>query len=177
MFLDSTKIILKTEYGIMDIPSSDIVSVQFPSFYEFLDSVYSSAIEDVAESLKSFNNEIESTNLDVSRDTLNPLAKSIDAKEPVRFVPYDDPPRPRSAIRPKYPQYAKEKGIEGTVIVQVFVNKKGRVTETTILNGFPNSGLDEAAIKAIRKTRFRPAKQRGESVGVWISIPINFRLK
>ena len=35
----------------------------------------------------------------------------------------------------------------------------------------------EAAMEAIRKTRFRPAKQRERAVGVWISIPVNFRLK
>jgi protein TonB len=95
----------------------------------------------------------------------------------VKFIPYDDPPRPLTPIRPKYPEIAQEAGIEGTVIVQVFVDKKGRVKETIILKGIPNTGLDEAAIKAIRKTRFLPAKQRERAVGVWISIPVNFRLK
>lgn len=95
----------------------------------------------------------------------------------VKFIPYDDPPKPLSPIRPKYPDMAQEAGIEGTVIVQVFVDKKGRVKETLILKGIPNTGLDEAAIEAIRKTRFRPAKQRERAVGVWISIPVNFRLK
>ncbi len=95
----------------------------------------------------------------------------------VKFIPYDDPPRPLTPIRPKYPEIAQEAGIEGTVIVQVFVDKKGRVKETIILKGIPNTGLDEAAIAAIRKTRFEPAKQRKRPVGVWISIPVNFRLK
>ncbi len=95
----------------------------------------------------------------------------------VKFIPYDDPPQPLTPIRPKYPEIAQEAGIEGTVIVQVFVDKKGRVKETLILKGIPNTGLDEAAIEAIRKTRFRPAKQRERAVGVWISIPVNFRLK
>ncbi len=95
----------------------------------------------------------------------------------VKFIPYDDPPKPLSPIRPKYPEIAQEAGIEGTVIVQVFVDKKGRVKETSILKGIPNTGLDEAAIEAIRKTRFKPAKQRERAVGVWISIPVNFKLK
>ena len=95
----------------------------------------------------------------------------------VKFIPYDDPPQPLSNIRPVYPEIAQEAGIEGTVVVQVFIDKKGRVQDTIILKGIPNTGLDEAAIKAIRKTRFRPAKQRERPVGVWISIPVNFRLK
>jgi len=95
----------------------------------------------------------------------------------VKFIPYDDPPQPLSNIRPVYPEIAQEAGIEGTVVVQVFIDKKGRVQDTIILKGIPNTGLDEAALKAIRKTRFRPAKQRERAVGVWISIPVNFRLK
>jgi len=95
----------------------------------------------------------------------------------VKFIPYDDPPQPLSSIRPVYPEIAQEAGIEGTVVVQVFVDKKGRVQDTLILTGIPNTGLDEAAVTAIKKTRFRPAKQRERAVGVWISIPVNFRLK
>lgn len=95
----------------------------------------------------------------------------------VKFIPYDDPPVPLSPIRPKYPEIAQEAGIEGTVVVQVFVDEKGRVKDTLILKGIPNTGLDEAATEAIRSVRFRPAKQRERAVGVWISIPVNFRLK
>ena len=95
----------------------------------------------------------------------------------VVFIPYDDPPVAMSPIRPLYPEIAQEAGIEGVVVVQAFIDKKGRVKETLILKGVPNTGLDEAAMEAIRKTRFRPAKQRERAVGVWISIPVNFKLK
>ena len=95
----------------------------------------------------------------------------------VKFIPYDDPPVPLRPIKPKYPEIAQEAGIEGTVVVQVFVDAKGRVKETIILKGIPNTGLDEAAADAIRLVRFKPAKQRERAVGVWISIPVNFRLK
>lgn len=95
----------------------------------------------------------------------------------VKFIPYDEPPKPLTPISPKYPEIAQEAGIEGTVIVQVFVDEKGRVQETMILKGIPNTGLDEAAIEAIRVTKFKPAKQRERAVGVWISIPVNFKLK
>jgi len=95
----------------------------------------------------------------------------------VRFIPYDDPPVARSKIDPVYPEIAQEAGIEGTVIVQAFINARGIVEETIVLKGVPNTGLDEAATKAIRKTRFKPAKQRDRPVGVWISIPVHFTLK
>ena len=95
----------------------------------------------------------------------------------VRFIPYDDPPVARTPINPIYPEIAQEAGIEGTVIVQAFINDKGIVEETIILKGVPNTGLDEAAATAIRNTRFKPAKQRDRPVGVWISIPVHFTLK
>jgi TonB family protein len=106
----------------------------------------------------------------------------VDAPPPpsgprVVFIPYDDAPVPKSPIRPQYPLVAQEAGIEGVVVVQAFIDERGRVTETLILKGIPNTGLDEAAMLSIRNTRFKPAKQEGRNVGVWISIPVNFRLK
>ena len=131
---------------------------------------------------------VPSDDVDIADDlTLDELDfddfSSLDAPPPppsgprVVFIPYDDPPVALSPIRPTYPEIAQEAGIEGVVIVQAFIDKKGRVKETLILKGVPNTGLDEAAMEAIRKTRFRPAKQRERAVGVWISIPVNFKLK
>ena len=94
-----------------------------------------------------------------------------------KFIPYDDPPRPVTPIRPVYPDVAQEAGIEGQVLVQCFIDEKGKVKETIVVKGIPNTGLNESAVEALRKTRFRPAKQRERPVGVWITIPINFRLQ
>ncbi|MEE3195756.1 MAG: energy transducer TonB [Candidatus Neomarinimicrobiota bacterium] len=126
--------------------------------------------EDIADDLT-----IEETDLDSFEAWDAPPAPPDGPR--VKFIPYDDPPQPLSSIKPVYPEIAQEAGIEGTVVVQVFVDKKGRVQDTLILKGIPNTGLDEAAVTAIKKTRFRPAKQRERAVGVWISIPVNFRLK
>ena len=120
---------------------------------------------------------------DLTLDELDFDDFNLDAPPPppsgpkVIFIPYDDPPVAITPIKPIYPEIAQEAGIEGVVIVQAFIDAKGRVKETLILKGVPNTGLDEAAMKAIRKTRFRPAKQRERPVGVWISIPVNFKLK
>ena len=94
-----------------------------------------------------------------------------------KFIPYDNPPRPVTPIKPVYPDIAQEAGIEGQVLVQCFIDEKGRVKETIVVKGIPNTGLNESAVQALRKTRFRPAKQRERPVGVWITIPINFKLQ
>jgi len=100
----------------------------------------------------------------------------------VRFIPYDEAPKPIGGFRAiqrnvVYPEIAQEAGIEGTVVVQAFVNEFGIVTDCLILKGVPNTGLDEAAVDAIKKTRFKPAKQRDRNVGVYISIPVIFKLQ
>lgn len=99
----------------------------------------------------------------------------------VKFIAYDSPPEPiggYAAIKNniKYPDLAREAGVDGTVIVYVFVDIKGRVKNMEILVGVPNTGLNEAAMDAIRKTRFKPAYQRDKPVAVWVSIPIKFIL-
>lgn len=99
----------------------------------------------------------------------------------VKFIPYDEPPTiigGISALRDNivYPEIAKEAGVEGTVIVQAFINKKGVVEDVTIIKGIPKTGLNDAAIAAVTKTRFKPAMQRDQAVGVWYSVPITFKL-
>ncbi|MCF7832039.1 MAG: TonB family protein [Candidatus Marinimicrobia bacterium] len=99
----------------------------------------------------------------------------------VEFIAYDEPPTPiggQAAISRNtiYPEIAKEAGIEGQVVVQAFINENGVVEHCLILKGMPGTGLDEAAISAIKKTKFKPAKQRDRNVGVWISIPVTFKL-
>jgi protein TonB len=75
-----------------------------------------------------------------------------------------------------YPEIAQEAGITGKVLVYAVIDEQGRVIETSILSGIPNTGLDEAAMEAVRKTVFVPAYQRDKAVKVSIKIPITFKL-
>ncbi|MEA3287800.1 MAG: energy transducer TonB [Candidatus Marinimicrobia bacterium] len=100
----------------------------------------------------------------------------------VIFIAYDEPPEPMggyAAIQKAviYPEIAREAGIEGTVIVQATIGKDGRVKETIILKGIPKTGLDEAAMDAIKTIKWKPAYQRDKPVTVRISVPVVFRLK
>ena len=99
----------------------------------------------------------------------------------VRHIKYDEAPEPiggfaaiqRTVV---YLEIAQEAGVEGTVVVQGYVNKEGIVTETVVLKGI-NDELNNAAMEAVRKTKFKPAVQRDRPVGVYISIPIIFKLQ
>lgn len=77
----------------------------------------------------------------------------------------------------EYPDSARVEGIEGTVLVQAFVDQTGKVTKTRILRGFTGGGLNEAAIATVLKTRFAPARYQGKPVGIWVTIPVPFKLQ
>ena len=97
----------------------------------------------------------------------------------IKFIPFDTPPKPKRGlgIKPLYPEIAKEAGIEGTVYIQFFIDEKGNVTEAYVQKGVPNTGLDEAALKAVKKSKWNPARQREKKVGVWQTVPVRFELK
>ena len=94
----------------------------------------------------------------------------------VTFIPFDKPPIQKVPLRPVYPEIAQEAGIEGTVYVQFFINEKGIVTEAWIQKGLPNTGLDEAALAAVKRSKWKPAQQRDKKVGVWQTVPVVFTL-
>jgi TonB family protein len=75
-----------------------------------------------------------------------------------------------------YPSLAKEKGIEGTVKVQVVINKYGDVTEAKVIQGI-GYGCDESARIAVYYTKFKPALQKGKPVNIQMVIPVEFKLK
>tara|TARA_Y100001960_G_scaffold180447_1_gene189284 strand:+ start:93 stop:713 length:621 start_codon:yes stop_codon:yes gene_type:complete len=76
----------------------------------------------------------------------------------------------------EYPELAKEAGIEGTVVVAAFINKKGAVKNCYLIKTVFES-LDEEALRAVKLSRWFPAKQQGKRIGVWVNIPVSFKLK
>ncbi|MEJ2617975.1 MAG: energy transducer TonB [Ignavibacteriaceae bacterium] len=106
--------------------------------------------------------------------------KKVD-EGPQYFVAVENMPEPIggiAAIQSKivYPSIAKRAGVEGTVYIKAYVNKKGVVTKAVVLKGI-GAGCDQAALKAVEETKFSPGSQRGKPVNVMVSIPVVFRLK
>ena len=135
---------------------------------------------------------IESDDLDIAEDitiqetVLDEFAEwelppPSDAGPRVRFIAYDEPPQPIGGYRAiaehlVYPPIALAAQFEATVIVQAFVNKDGIVTDALVPDSIFNMGMNEAAEKAVRATKFKPAQQRDRNIGVWIAVPIVFSL-
>ena len=106
-----------------------------------------------------------------------PSSTSTNNEDAPVFIAYEDAPVPIKKVNPKYPELAQEAGIEGKVILNVYVDENGKVRNAIVMKGVPNTGLDEAAISAVKQWEYKPAKQRGKPVGVWISQIIKFELE
>jgi len=77
----------------------------------------------------------------------------------------------------KYPSSAKEKGIEGRVIIRFVINKTGEVTNVEVLRGlYPD--CDNEGLRVVRgMPNWTPGKQDGKNVPVYFTLPIVYRLK
>jgi len=79
--------------------------------------------------------------------------------------------------KPKYPSRARKMGWEGTTLLRVLVNQKGKTKFIEISRSSGFATLDKAAIKAVKRWRFHPARSGDKSVESWVKIPIVFDLE
>ena len=75
----------------------------------------------------------------------------------------------------RYPEMAKQAGIDGRVFVQFVVNEKGSIDNVEVLKGI-GGGCDEEAVRVVKLMKWNPGKQRGKPVKVRMSLPIKFTL-
>lgn len=78
---------------------------------------------------------------------------------------------------PQYPDLAMRRGWEGTVLLRVQVLTSGSPGEIQIQKSSGRTQLDEAALAAVKRWSFVPAKQGNVPQAGWVSVPIDFKLK
>ena len=78
-------------------------------------------------------------------------------------------------VEPEFSEEARKAKISGNVLVNLWVDKKGRVTHVSVLKGL-GMGLDEKAIEAVKQFRFKPAMEDGKPVTVEMNIDVNFQI-
>ncbi len=78
---------------------------------------------------------------------------------------------------PIYPPLARENGWEGHVLLRAKVGPDGALDDVALKDSSGFDILDEAALKAVRVWRFRPARLDGKPVASEIDIGFTFRLK
>lgn len=75
-----------------------------------------------------------------------------------------------------YPQEAKNKNIEGKVIVKFIVNREGNIENSIVVNKDADSILSNAALLAVSKMKWEPGEINGNPVKVEMYMPFRFQL-
>lgn len=94
------------------------------------------------------------------------------------FTPNQVDQRPRilKPVTPEYPYQATINGIEGRVVLRFIVDENGRVQNPEVVKADPERVFEQAALAAIVKYKFIPAKIGGENVKCVAVLPIGFKL-
>lgn len=105
---------------------------------------------------------------DVSIDTGN-----ID----IGAAPNDGDVLPLVRVPPQYPRRAEASGIEGWVDIEFTISKTGTVMDPVVIDNYPSSIFNRAAIRAIRKWKYKPKIEDGAPVERYgIQVRITFAL-
>ncbi len=78
-------------------------------------------------------------------------------------------------VEPEYSEEARKAKYQGTALLYVTVDPSGRATNIRVVRSL-GLGLDEKAIEAVRKWKFKPGYKDGRPVPVAATIEVNFRL-
>jgi len=104
-----------------------------------------------------------------------PAPASVREGDVVDVGSLDSIPRPTRPITPVYPLIARQQKIAATIILSAFISETGQVTDVRVLKGDGRFGLNDAAIRAMRATRFSAPVKDGKRVKTWLPQTIEFR--
>jgi protein TonB len=84
---------------------------------------------------------------------------------------------PSTRAHPDYPDIARKARVTGSVLLLIVIDKEGRVGSIEVLQA-PDArfGFELAAIEAVKRWRYRPARLGGRPVAVQASVRIEFTL-
>jgi len=85
-------------------------------------------------------------------------------------------PIPIKTVQPLYPKHARQKGMEGKVVLSLLIDRSGRLIDACVLEK-AGHGFDEAALEAVRSWTFMPALQDGIPTTCRARITIRFPLQ
>jgi TonB family protein len=105
---------------------------------------------------------------------LNPADPALPRQFQGDYLFVEDLPEPLVKVPPTYPEAAREAGVSGLVMTQVFLGQQGEVKDAVAVYGPPM--LRDAALDAVWQWTFKPARSKGKPVAVWVAIPIKFSL-
>lgn len=108
-----------------------------------------------------------------------PVAPPMALSAPVATTPKVVPASAVTYLEPpvvKYPSLSRRLGETGRVLLRVLIDVEGRAQQVEIAESSGVQRLDEAAVSAMQRTRFKPYSQNDIAQAVWTFAPITFTL-
>jgi protein TonB len=62
-------------------------------------------------------------------------------------------------------------------LLRVYVAPNGHVTDVVVTKSAGHADMDHAAVAAVRQWRFEPGRRGEEPIGMWVVLPVEFRIK
>jgi protein TonB len=102
----------------------------------------------------------------------------VDRGVEVQHVPVVREAMPLYRINPapKYPRIARRRGYQGTVVLDVLVDRNGKVGDLRVYTTSGHSILDKAALTSVKDWAFEPGMRDDQKVEMWVRVPIRFQL-
>jgi TonB family protein len=104
-----------------------------------------------------------------------PQVSAVREGDVVSVGDLDVVPRITRAVKPVYPPMAMRQKVSATIVLTVLVSETGDVLDVRVLRGEPRFGLNDAAIRAMKSSRFSPPMKDGKRVRTWFPQSIEFK--
>ena len=92
------------------------------------------------------------------------------------FVPVEILPEMIYHVQPTYNKLIMQAGIEGSVWIAALVYKDGTVKDAVVAKSSGVATLDEAAVQAAYRNKYKPGVQNGRPVSAWVTYKVEFVL-
>ncbi|MDZ7870641.1 MAG: energy transducer TonB [Rheinheimera sp.] len=105
-----------------------------------------------------------------------PASSTAKTAEPTTQLPSADAAGLNNKA-PVYPMLSRKRKEQGTVWLLLLVSKEGLVSELKLKKTSGFDRLDQAALQAVKKWKFQPARQQGQPIDYWYELPLKFSLQ
>ena len=123
----------------------------------------------LASGIRADRSTVESTSLQKKENPTSqkPTHQNGSGFEPARFL---------NLTQPAYPHREKNKGHEGSVLLQIHISARGKIEEIEIAQSSGHPRLDSISQKAVRRAKLIPAKKNGKPISSIKSLRFTYRL-
>jgi len=120
--------------------------------------------------------EAENSKKEIPDDTIPETQSTVNDESAVAVI-REASPLYRKNPPPVYPRVARRRGHQGTVSLEVLVDRNGRVKDLRVLKSSGYTTLDDAALSSVKNWLFDPGMKGSQPIEMWVKLPVRFQLK